>query len=197
MRALGSMFERLQPRQKREYGVTANVLLSLIDRIKGDTSLPLPERYSIREANAHNVHGRIALDEGSEESARRAVIHLENQLKVNESIGDDEGAANAKANIAYAKSKYESHNNNEELLQASQKLYELRVVELGEQHVDTIDAGRSYAINLHNANRGDEAMDLLTKLLATSKQVFGPDHNITKEVASALESVSANASNQY
>jgi hypothetical protein len=45
------------------------------------------------------------------------------------------------------------------------------------------------AINLRNANRGDEARDLLTKLLATSKQVFGSDHTITKEVESVLHEV--------
>ena len=192
--ALDNMLDRLQPFQKIEAGVTANVLLSLIDRIKVDAP-PLPRRYLNFKAHAHNIHGRIALNEGTEESAKRAVVHFENDLKVIEAIGDDEGIATAKANIAVAKAMYECVNH-EELLQASQKLYELRVVEYGEQHVDTIDAGRSYAINLHIANRGDEAMDLLTKLLATSKQVFGPDHNIAKEVASALESVCANALNQ-
>ena len=34
--ALDSMFKRLQPKQKREYGVTANVILFLIGRMKGD-----------------------------------------------------------------------------------------------------------------------------------------------------------------
>jgi hypothetical protein len=42
---------------------------------------------------------------------------------------------------------------------------------------------------VQKANRGDEARDLLTKLLATSKQVLGPDHNVTKEVVSALKQV--------
>jgi hypothetical protein len=32
-------------------------------------------------------------------------------------------------------------------------------------------------------------MDLLTKLLAISKQVHGPDHSTTKEVELALEHV--------
>ena len=124
--------------QKREAGVTADVILSLIDRMKGDVS-PLPERYSEIEANAHNTHGHIALNEGTEESAKRAVVHLKKAVEVFEAIGDDEGAANAKANIAYAKSKNENGNNNEELLQASQKLYELCVAEFGEDTEYTID----------------------------------------------------------
>jgi hypothetical protein len=70
LRAFESMIDILQPRQKREAGVTANVLLSLIDRMKGEVS-PLPERYYDFEADAYNVQGQIALDEGTEESARR------------------------------------------------------------------------------------------------------------------------------
>ena len=188
MCAFESMFDRLQPVQKREVGDKANVLLSLIDRMKGDAS-PLPRRYSQMESYAYYAHGRIALDEGTGESARRAVVHFEKDLKVCEAIGDADGIAAAKQNIAYAKSMYEGGNNNEELLNASRDLYEMRIAEDGEGNVYTIDAGKKYAEILQKANRGDEARDLLTKLLATSKQVFGPDHNITKEVVSALKQV--------
>jgi len=174
---------RLKPVQKREAGVTANVLLSMIDRMKNES--PLTRRYSFFEANAHNAHGRIALQEGTEESARRAVTHFDNVLEVHELIGDDEGIATAKANIAIAKSKYEG-GSNEEVLKASEELYKVRAAELGEQNELTIHAGRNYAIDLHNANRRDEARELLVKLLATSKQVLGPHHNTTMEVELAL-----------
>ena len=39
-----------------------------------------------------------------------------------------------------------------------------------------------YDIKLKHINRGDEAREFLTKLLSTSKQVFGSDHNITKGI---------------
>jgi hypothetical protein len=184
--ALIDMFDRLQPMQKREAGVTANVLLSLIDRMKGDA--PLTRRYSQFEAYAHNVHGRIAFAEGTEESARRAVIHFEKSIQVYKAIGDDDGIATANGNIAISKSKYED-GNNEEVLKASQELYELRVATDGEEDSVTIRAGKKYAIELQNANRGGEANELLMKLLATSKQVFGSDHNITKEIALKLEEI--------
>jgi hypothetical protein len=180
------MFERLQPVQKREAGVTANVMLSLIDRIKGDVS-SLSRRCSEFQADAYNTHGRFALDEGTEESARRAVAHFENQLEVGEAIGDAEGIAIANANIAYAKSMYEGGNNNEEILKTSLEFYKLRVAEFGEEHELTIDAGLQYATVLQNANRWGEAMELLMKLLAMSKQVLGPHHNITKYIESTLE----------
>ena len=186
LRALMDVFDRLQPVQKKEAKVTANVLLSLIDRTKTVVS-PLPMRYSQFQAFAYNVHGWIALDEGTEESARRAVVHFEKELEVYEAIGDAEGIAIAKRNIAVAKSKYEGGSNNGELLKASQELYELRIAEDGEENEYTIIAGKIYAINLQKANRGDEARELLTKLLVTSKQVLGSDHSTTKMVASILK----------
>ena len=192
--ALIDMIDRLQPVQKRELGVTANVLLSLIDRMRANAS-PLPLRYSHFEAEAHGVHGRIALSEETEESARRAVAHIEKYLEVKEANGDVEGIATAKKYIAIAKSKYESGNNSEELLRASQELYELRFAKLGEENEYTIRTGRQYAIDLHNANRETEARELLTKLLTTSKQVLGPDHNVTKGIVSALKSFNSNALN--
>jgi hypothetical protein len=186
LRALGSVFERLQPVQKSELGVTANVMLSLIDRMRANA--PLSRRYFQMEANAYSVHGRIALNEGSEESARRAVTHFEKDLKVCEAIGDTVRIATAKANIAIAKSKYES-GSNEELLKASKDVYELRIAEIGDENEFTISAGRQYAIDLRKANRETEARELLTKLIATSKQVFGSDHKTTKEVESSLKEV--------
>jgi hypothetical protein len=186
--AFDSMLNRLQPVQKREAGVTANVILSLIDRMKAEVS-PLPMRYLYFKAFAYNTHGLIALAEGTEESARRAVVHFEQYLKVCEAIGDAEGIATAKSNIADAKSKYEGGNKNEEFLKASKELYEIRIATNGEDDEYTIHAGEYYAIALRQANRGEEAMELMTKLLVTSKQVLGPHHNITKQVESTLECV--------
>ena len=71
-------------------------------------------------------------------------------------------------------------------LKANKELYEMRVAELGKEHEYTILAGRSYAIALRNAKRGEEARELLMKLLATSKQVLGPHHSTTRAVDNAL-----------
>jgi len=117
------------------------------------------------------------------------VAHFENQLKVNESIGDDEGIATAKANIAYTKTQYEGDNNIEKVLKASQELYEMRVAKYGEEHEYTITGGKIQAGRLQDANREEEARKLLMKLLAQSEQVLGSHHNITKDVESALEHV--------
>jgi len=57
------------------------------------------------------------------------VESFENQLEVNEAIGDDDGIATAKRNKALARSKYDG-DNTVELLNANQELNELRVSEL-------------------------------------------------------------------
>jgi hypothetical protein len=178
------MLKRLTAEQKREVGVTANVLLSLIDRMKGDA--PRTYRYSQIEAYIYHTHGRIALDEGTEEGARRAVAHFEKDLEVCEAIGDADGVVTAKRFIAVARSKYDD-GHNDELLKASRDLYEFRIAEDGEESEYTIISGKNYAVNLHRANHGGEAKILLMKLLATSKQVFGPHHITTKRVESALQ----------
>ena len=162
-------------------------MLSLIDRMRAVA--PLTKRYSEIEASAYYTHGQIALDEGTEESARSAEAYFETSLQVFEAIGDTEGVAIAKSNIAYAKSKYEDGRNNEELVKASRDLYKLGVAEHGEENEYTIRTGRQYAIDLRKANRETEARELLTKLFATSKQVFGSGHTITKEVESVLHEV--------
>lgn len=75
-----------------------------------------------------------------------------------------------------------------ELLKTSQELYVLRVAKYGEENESTIRAGIMYATYLVDANRGDEARELLKKLLATSKQVLGPRHNLTEWVELILNS---------
>jgi hypothetical protein len=189
LRALNSMLYRLRPVQKAEAGITANVLLSLIDRMKGHVlplPLPLQIRYSQFEANTHAIHGQIALYEGTEESARRAVVHFQRSLVKYESISFVEGVASAKSNIASAKSAYKGQRNNEELLRALHEVYEFSISEYGEKNEHTIHAGAAYAVQLQNCNRGDEGIELLMKLLATSKRVLGPDHITTKEIEAKL-----------
>ena len=133
------------------------------------------------------AHGQIAFKEGTVESARRAVVRFQTSLEVYEAIGDVGGIASTKTNIACPKLMNEDDNNSEEMLKANQELYELRIAKLGKESENTIRAGAMYAVKLQDANRGGEAKELLTKLIAISKQVLGPDHNVTKEIKSTLK----------
>jgi hypothetical protein len=55
------MLKRLTAEQKSEVGDTANVILSLIDRMR--VVAPLTRRHSWFESYAYHTHGHIALDE--------------------------------------------------------------------------------------------------------------------------------------
>ena len=171
--------------QKREAGITANVLLSMIDRMKGEVS-PLTMRYLYFKVGVYHLLGRIALSEKTEESARRAEAHFENQLKVSIELGYADDIAHARRNIACAKFNYEGYNN-EAMLKANQEMYESRVAKHGEKNDYTIRAGKILAMTLQDQNRGGEARELLVKLLATSKQVYGAHHNTTKEIELELK----------
>lgn len=123
------------------------------------------------------------------------MTRFQNKLKVCEAIDDYEVAATAKRNIAHAKSECNSGINLEEAVKASKELYAKELYDkcinkYGEEDDDTIIyAGKICAAQLRKANRGDEAIELLTKLLTTSIQVFGSDHNITKGSVWALNKV--------
>ena len=117
------------------------------------------------------------------------VTHFEKVLEINKFIGFAMGAANAMQSIAIAKSKYEGLT--DDLVKVSQDMYELCIVELGEDNGDTINAGMSYAIELKNAHRVIEAEKLLTKLVVISKRAHGSHHNITQNVQLLLQRFNA------
>jgi hypothetical protein len=193
---LMSEFEYIQLLvQKREASVTASVILSLIDRMKKVTPR-LSTRYSRFEASACSALGYIAFEEGTEESARRAVVYFEKAQKLFGAIGDFDGVTNAKLNLARVKSlQHKGGSTDEELIQVFQDSYALRVTLCGEQHELSIHAGTNYAIALHQAHRAKEACDLFTKMLVISKQVLGHHHNLTKDIESAFESAIRQGSN--
>ena len=96
------------------------------------------------------------------------------------------GAAIGKSSIAAARSMM-GDNKYDELLKASQELYKLLVAQSGEENESAIHAGKVYAVNLQKANRGEEARELLMKLLANSKQLLGPHHSTFNVVEMVLK----------
>jgi hypothetical protein len=193
---LYTRYDRLSPVQQKVAGVTANIIISLIDRLKGKNASPLPPRCSQIEANTNKALAFIALKEETEESAKRAVAHLQKALDLYEAIGSTSSAAIIKSNLVLARSMYEVVNH-EELVKAPHDVYKLRVTKLGGKHEDTIHAGQIYAFHLLKANRNAEARELLTKLLTTSKQVLDSHHRTTMDVASQLQFVSMQLEGEY
>jgi hypothetical protein len=175
--------------QTREAEVTANVILSLIERMKSDA--PLPKHCAQSEANAYAVLSSIALTKGTKESVVVGVAYIDKARAVLEAINDAEGASDAIKGLALVKSMFEGDNSEsllkgiallkslfdggKETLKAAQEEYELCVVQNAEDEV-MIKAVANYAILLFKANRDAEAIELMTKLQATYEQLHGSQH---------------------
>jgi len=80
-----------------------------------------------------------------------------------------------------------SQENIDELLEIYQKEYKRNVEKWGQEEISTIRSGVNLANALKKARRGIESERLLTKLVAISKRVHGPDHPITKSAKSNLQ----------
>ena len=155
--------------------------------------LSLPPRILQMEAIVYNALGRIALEEGTKESAKAAVEYFEKLRDISKAIGFVEGVALAEANIAMAMAEYEGNSSvsNEEAIENDQEMYKRMTRGFGEGSPDSVQAGVNLANTLDEANRFLEAERLLTKLAVMSRRVHGPDHNLSKAVASSLQEMKA------
>ena len=140
------------------------------------------------EGGVYNGLGCIALDEGTEEGVKTAVVYFEKYREISKAIGFGGATAAAESNIAVTKSKYGggSKVSTEEYLENRRKYYKQFVATFGERDQATIKTGLNLAIVLHNADHGMEAERALSKLAAACKRVHGPDHGLTKEADSNL-----------
>jgi len=74
-------------------------------------------------------------------------------------------------------------------LENTKRIYEDNVDYFGENSEDAIITGIEYASGLRAANFSIKAERLLMKLVATSRQVYGEEHNCTKESCELLDKV--------
>lgn len=72
-----------------------------MDERRGNTDAV---RQSQLKATAYNDLGRISLKEGTDKSARRVVVQLENKMELNKAISYVDGIVIAKSSIAHIKS---------------------------------------------------------------------------------------------
>ena len=141
------------------------------------------------EINAYNSLGSAVLLKKTEESSNEALAHFEKCLVLSQAIEDDECIAIAKYNIAIVKSAYLNLDGKfeEDLLNEAQATYDIYISLYGEEDVDTLGSGLDVVTALVRNKRGDDALNLLTKMLATSKQTHGSDHDITKKIRKKMD----------
>jgi hypothetical protein len=104
-RTLTSLYNNHHQSQIDEAKEVAEGILILIQETKKDTPV-LPKLYTLLEALTYNHLGAIALKEGTEESAKKALVQFEKCLELSTASNFAAGIANAEYNIAFAKSNY-------------------------------------------------------------------------------------------
>lgn len=75
------------------------------------------------------------------------------------------------------------------VMKSAKIAYEGNLYSFGQKSEHTIKAGIAYVSNLRSAYCSIEAERLVTKLIATSRQVFGEDHKYTKESLELLNEI--------
>lgn len=139
------------------------------------------------EINAYNSLGSAVLLKKTEENSNEALAHFEKCLVLGQAIEDDEGIATAKYNIAIVKSAYLNLDGKFEEDYEAQATYDIFISLYGEEDVDTLGNGLDVVTALFRNKRGDDALNLLTKMLATSKQTHGSDHDKTNKIRKKMD----------
>jgi len=174
----------LRPRQMEEAKSIPNKMLSVLKDMKtSNHSLSLRAREA--EARTYNSLGLFAFEEGTKQSLEKAMEHFETFRDISESIGSTLGVTYAETNLALAKSNYKKDNNAS--TEECQELYKRCVDAFGKGNPHSIQTGVNLAVSLRKANRTIEAQGLLKMISATSKQVHGPNHKLTKKAESVLQ----------
>lgn len=173
----------------------SNKMFSIIEQIK-ITQDPFLVRVKYIEPRVYNILGRIALEEGTKESAQKALAHFEKYRDLCSESGLIDENPVAEHNISIAKEKCGQVSMCiKKKLEQSQKLYNVLVVKEGEGTINTLICGKNLAKDLYMAHRNREAERLLEKLAEISKRVHGEGHSVTKSIHS--EQLLAQRSKQF
>jgi hypothetical protein len=165
-------------------------LLSLIQKLKAESSTALTMRSRQIEPLAHNHLGVITLAEEMGFGAKAAVTHFQKSLQLSKAIGDAEGVAIADINIACAKSKYEeNHKNLDVCLKRTRDLYELRVAKYGEENAVVINDTINLGIALWTVHRVIEAEKVMGRVFVVCERIHGQEHKTTRHAKTWLRRV--------
>ena len=191
-------FAELRSEQLTDAKQIGNKLLVLIGigKAKG-----VNEQFAMRmkaiEASAYIHLGKMCLAEGTKESTRLAVGHLQKCLDHSVLIGmPDTFISMTEEKLALAQSKYSGveivHQTNEPIPQDEDKIkkykeaYDMSVKKSGKESANSLYCGYMLASCLQKACHAVEAERLVKELAAVSYRVNGPNHNLTQQLATLL-----------
>ena len=159
-------------------------LLAMVDQLKEEHDMggwsrlaPDTNRYicGFFEAFGYLNLGRITSVDQSQQSIKTAIDYFFRAREIYTLYGDESGAKHCTENIERVRA--ESEGDNGRSLKIQKNIYQNRLESAGKNAEGTICAGHNYALELLLANHSIKAERLLTKLAATSRQVYGENHN--------------------
>jgi hypothetical protein len=165
-------------------------LLSILEEMKQSSDhWDMEGRDAKMEALAYNAISRFYKMIGTEEALNTAKLYEEKARDLYRQAGDEYEARTAEMNIAAIEIELSGDESKLDKLFDMDYLrgrYECLLEELGETDTQTIDAGVTFANMLADECHTIEAERLLSRLVATSRRVHGPDHSCTVYAASVI-----------
>ncbi len=137
------------------------------------------------EAGGYFHLAQLNSEDMSEESRNTAIGYFSRARAIYNEFGDEINSKLMKENINLVRA--ENGDAKVGNLKSFKNIYHNELERLGPNAEETIRAGYLYADCLISANHSIKAERLLTKLVATSRQVYGEDHNYTSRIVTLLK----------
>jgi len=140
---------------------------------------------------AYGVLARFSEADNTSDGYEKALYYYEKVRDWHKSEGDEIRAKRLEAVIDNVKSNRDGREGkqiSDEVLNGIQSHYEKCVKERGESSTETLQAGISLSLVLHNSGiNGLECERLSKKLAIISRRVLGPDHELTRHAEIVLD----------
>ena len=176
-------------------------LLAMVDQAKeehdmGGWALMAPTTYEFKrykfislifEAFGYQNLAQIYVLDQSEEGTKTQIDYYSRARAIYDAFGYEAESKQMTENIHRVRA--ESGGDKGLSLKVEKNIYQTMLERKGQNAEETILFGYNYAISLIQNNHSIEAERLLTKLVATSRQVYGEDHRCTRKTAPLLKKI--------
>jgi hypothetical protein len=170
---------------KDKIEILIHELLAMVDQLKEEHDLGGNKYIRYFEAFGYFNLGQLYSVNKSEQSTKTAIDYFSRARKIYNFYGVESRTKLITEHIDRARA--ESEGDIGRKLKVLKNIYHDRLKWAGQNAEETIKSGINYAAGLINANQSIEAERFLSKLTATSRQVYGEDHNCTSYTIALLK----------
>ena len=170
---------------KDKIEILIHELLAMVDQLKEEHDLSGYKYIRYFEAFGYFNLGQLYSVNKSEQSTKTAIDYFSRARKIYDFYGEESRTKLITELIHRARA--ESEGDIGRKLKVLKNIFHDRLKWAGQNAEETIKSGINYAAGLINANQLIEAERFLSKLTATSRQVYGEDHNCTSNAIALLK----------